>query len=491
MQRDGVTSHAGFARQPGGVAARATVELDEATFALVGEGSQPRVVAYRDLSTVAISGGVGLLVIGDGPGAERWLLEQFGAAIGPLLAELRERRLRQRLADGLVELPAGEPVELVEYAVGREAGVAQLALDAWGVTLTPLDERQPVHRTRRAEITSVDVRPEVGGVRVGALGGGFDLLRLGSAATRYHDRLAALPTGAALDAGRLVAALVLDAPPAVAARAAGALIDGRPASPADLGDAWPWLEANVLREPAFAASYAALRARAGGDSGLRWLALAPVEPGADEMKAWFLVALPANLVALELVSEGAHATYCFRVVPRATYAGGIDPGAARAAVSGISAALLDARFLREPIAMPDAQLATPRGIRWRLALRALPSLALARAQFVGRLVHRDEASWEAALDDLITWHETCRDDGAAWPGRVAEEAMIESNDGAAAGGAAAVDTTASDATAVDTTASDATAGDATASDASAAPFVASPSGSAPPATSAGSRPPTP
>ncbi len=431
MHGDAATTYAGLAHQPAAAAAPATIELDEATFALIAEGSQPRVVAYRDLATVAITGGIGLLVIGDGPGAERWLLEQFGAAIGPLLAELRERRLRQRLADGLVEFPTGEPVELVEYAIGDEAGVAQLALDGWGVTLAPLDERRPVHRTRRADITRVDVRPEVGGVRVAAAAGGFDLLRLGSAATRHHDRLAALPAGASLDAGRLVAALVPDAPPAVAARAAGALIDGRPASPADLLDAWPWLEANVLREPAFAASYAGLRARAGGDAALRWLALAPVEPGADEMKAWFLVALPGNLVALELVSEGAHATYCFRVVPRSTYRGGIDPVAASAAVHGISNALLDARFLREPIAMPDDQLGTPRGIRWRLALRAIPSLALARAQFVGRLVHRDEARWEAALDDLITWHGACRDERAAWPGRLAEEAAIDSIAGGA------------------------------------------------------------
>ena len=92
---------------------------------------------------------------------------------------------------------------------------------------------------------------------------------------------------------------------------------------------------------------------------------------------------------------------------------------------------MDARFLREPIALPDDQLATPKGIRYRLALRALPSLAAARAAFVARLVHRDEASWTAALDDLISWHGACRDDAATWPGRTAQEAEVADAAGSA------------------------------------------------------------
>ena len=126
------------------------------------------------------------------------------------------------------------------------------------------------------------------------------------------------------------------------------------------------------------------------------------------------------------MSEGAHATYCFRTVPRAAFARPtpptVDAAAAGAAVARISAALIDARFLREPIALPDDQLATPKGTRYRLALRSIPSLAAARADFVARLVHRDEDSWAAALDDLVAWHATCRDDAAEWPGRAAQEA---------------------------------------------------------------------
>ncbi len=461
---DADLTYAGELRAPGSILAQGTVTLGEASAILAVDGTPPRTVSYRDMAVIAISEGVGLLATGDGAGAERWLLQRFGPALGPLIALLRERRLRQRLADAFVVLPAATPVDLVEYATARETaagpggppgtpppasgaspietGVAQLALDEWGLTLAPLDERRPVQRVRRADITGVDLLPGVGGVRVSSTGTGFDLLRLGAAAARHRTSLGALPAAAYRDAGAIVAALVPDLQTGAAGRAASALVDGRPASPGDLGDAWAAVERGVLSQPTFAASYLALRERAGGAAALRWLALAPERPSApNAYRAWFLVALPGNLVALELVSEGAHATYCFRTVPRAAFAGGVDPGAIDApaagrAVARISAALIDARFLREPMALPEDQLARPDGIRYRLALRAIPSLSAARAAFVARLVHHDEQSWSAALDDLIAWHAACRDDALPWPGRAAEEALVSEAAGAAhAGGA--------------------------------------------------------
>jgi hypothetical protein len=421
-------TYAGTLRTPGAAAAPGTVALDEAAAIIAPDGLPPRTVAYRDLAVLAVTDGVGLVATGAGAGDERWLLEQFGAATGPLIAKLRERRLRQRLADAFVVLPAGEPVDLVEYAAhgpSAEAGIAQLAVDGWGATLAPLDERLPMRRIRRAAAGPVTLLPEVGGVRVGSGEDGFDLLRLGPSAARHRDRLADLPATAHRDAGAILARIVPDLPTSAAGRAAAALVDGRPASPDDLGEAWEAVERSVLSQPVFAASYLALREHAGGADALRWLALAPEGPGAPENhRAWFLVALPGNLVALELVSEGAHATYCFRAGPRATYRGGVDVDAALATVAMVSAALIDARFLREPIALPDEQLAAPEGIRYRLALRALPSLAAARKAFVARLVHRDEKSWGAALDELIAWHDACRDEDARWPGRAAQEAAI-------------------------------------------------------------------
>ena len=137
-------------------------------------------------------------------------------------------------------------------------------------------------------------------------------------------------------------------------------------------------------------------------------------------------------VALELVTAGAHATYFFRVMPRAQYKG--EPPehlgvAAEMAVRDISEALVDCRFLREPMALPDDQLRLAKYLRYRLALAVLPTLAWARARFVARVVHKDPASWSAAVASLIAWHATATDEAAQWPGRAAQEAQV-----AAAGG---------------------------------------------------------
>lgn len=410
----------------------ARITFDDAEFTLA-VGAETRVVPYRDLATVAVQAGTVLLALGSGPGAERFLLSGFGAGLTGLLRELRERRLRQQLADALVEAP-DDPIEMLEYTAGggAERGVALLAYHPWGVVLAPLDERLAWLRPRRGDLASVDVDETGGSVAVMAAGveprmASLTLPGLGERARLHGDRLAALRRGAQEDAARLVSRLMPDADYGVRQEAVRALVDGRPARPADLPGAWPAVEAAVLTEPQFAASYAALVARAGPLAPERAIALAPQSPGGDEARSWFFVPLPGNLVALELVSEGAHATYCFRAAPRATAVDGAMPvDAVGAAIRDVTGSLLDTRFLREPIALPDEQLRLPANLRYRLALRVLPSLAAARARFVARIVHRDDVSWAAALDDLIAWHGSTRDDAAVWPGRAAQESMVES-----------------------------------------------------------------
>ena len=145
--------------------------------------------------------------------------------------------------------------------------------------------------------------------------------------------------------------------------------------------------------------------------------------------------LPGHLVALVLASEGAHATYCFRVQSRAEFSGGTTPPYAVAgAVRGISEALVDSRFLREPMALPDDVLRQPAYLRYRLGLRASPSLAAARRRFAGRIVQRNDASWSAALDDLVAWHMPAPNDGAVWPGHATQESLVASAGGDAVAG---------------------------------------------------------
>jgi hypothetical protein len=421
---------------PGAVAAPCRVTLLEDRFELAIAGSPPMAVAYRDIETLAVQAGSVLLVLGSGGDAVRVILERFGERLGLVVGELRTRRARQKLGDALVQLPGDDGLELVEYRIGDEHGVGQLAIGPWGAELLPLDERRPWRRIRRAEVAEASADPATGTVRVtlgerlegGAhpLSGPLELLGLGAASQRLAEAFTGLRAAALRDSATLVFGLVPDAGPAVRQRLTMTLVDGRPASREELGDAADLLDRAVLTEPVFAASLAALLERA-GPGAPRWFALAPERPGAEDRRAWYLVGLPGNLLALELVSAGAHATYLFRIAPRSTY-GGADAAALGAvtdlAARAVSAALIDARFLREPMALPAEQLATARYRRYRLALSALPTLAAARDRFVARIVHDDPSRWASALDSLVGWHASTRDDAAVWPGRGAEESAV-------------------------------------------------------------------
>jgi hypothetical protein len=433
----------GTAHRPGETPVEAQLTLDAAGIAVSSAAGPAWSAGYRDVATVAADGGLVTVDFGTGPGAERWQFERLGTMSGLLVQLLRDGRLRQRLEDGLVQLDPNAEVALVEYAAGTETGIAQLLYHDRGAVLAPVDERLPWRRVRRADIGAVAVEPAVGGVAIGGAGpslppspdGGpaLRLARLGPVAVEHASRWTALRDGAGADAAAIVTGLVPDAPFGLRSLASRLMLEGRAVGPAALGAAWPLLERATLGVPPFDESYRVLRQIGGGDAAPRWLGCAPVDAGRPESpKVWFIVGLPGNLVALELVSEGAHATYLFRVVPRALFTGVLAPESLEAAVAGISEALIDARFLREPMALPAAQLAAPAALRYRLALAALPSLAAARWAFVARVVHRDPAAWEGALRDLVAWHATSRDDAAEWPGRAAEEEQVSEAGGGSA-----------------------------------------------------------
>ena len=430
---------------PNTVSEPATVSIDGTGLTLEIGSARPIRAGFRDVSLIAIQQSTVLLVLGEGTDAMRFILEKFGDKLGPMVRLLRELRLKQRLTDGLVEVPDA-PAELLEFAwqptssplgpgpdgpATPTAGVGQLVVHPWGFVICPLDERLSWIHFRRASIATVKT-PEPGAVVVDGGPGTLTLRGLGPASTRLQDRLQKLRDGAFVDASAFVEQLMPDAPFGLRQKASESLVDGLPSRPQVFGESgWPIIETAVLGEPAFAESYQSL-CSAGGAAAPRWVAMSPEQPGGTNPKIWFLVAMPGNLVAMELVSAGAHATYFYRVMPRAQYKG--EPPeklgvAAEQAVRDISEALVDCRFLREPMALPDDQLRLPRYLRYRLAIAVLPSLAWARSRFVARVVHRDPASWSAAVADLIRWHATAADEAAVWPGRAAQEKAV-----AAAGG---------------------------------------------------------
>lgn len=403
----------GLARNLGHDTGPAAFRLEMApdSFTLDIAGQPPVGAAYRDLETIAVDQGRVLMVLTGGQ--VRLIADQLGAGLATLVGELRERRAREMLTDRLIDLPEGERLELVEYSAGGEHGVAQLAFHPWGVALMPLDERRAWRLVRRADIAAVVPDQTQGAVRldVAARPGrdpySFELLGLGLDTVRYAQRFSVLHDGALADAQAIVARLAPDASADTRQRAGSLLVDGRPASGQELGDAWGPIERAVLSEPTFAASYSALAAKDAADrAAARWIALAPQAPlDPSRHNAWFLVALPGDLLAFELVSEGAHATYLFRA-----------RDSREAAVYDVSECLIDSRFLRSAIYLTDAALGDARNERQRLAVAALPSLGAARARFVGRLIHTNDAAWAAALDNVISWNAANPSATGAWPG---------------------------------------------------------------------------
>jgi hypothetical protein len=416
----------GRARHGGSDPIASTVTLEASAFSVTTDKDPPWWAAYRDVARVAVDGGQVLVHLGS-TDAEPWVFDQFGSHLGTLARGLRDGRFRQWLADGLVDEAAGAPIELIEVGTPDGVSVTQVLYHDRGVAFAPLDERMPRTSVRRADIDAIGGDAGSGRVRVTAGTREIELDGLGALGIEHRQRWQRLRDTAAADMAAIVGSRLADAPFDVRRLALERLREGRPADSYALGEAFPLLESAVLTEPGFADSYRALLDRGGGRTATRWIALAPARPGApDDALAWFLVGLPGNLMALELVSGGAHATYLYRVAPRATFSDGDpDPTILTDAVTDVSEALIDARFLREPMALPAERLAEPDNLRYRLALAVLPSLAAARGRFVARLVHTDIASWSAALDDLVAWHGATRDEEAVWPGRSATEAAIE------------------------------------------------------------------
>jgi hypothetical protein len=158
---------------PGQASAETVVGIDATGVTLQIGSARPIRAGFRDISMIAIQQSTVLLVLGEGPDAMRYMLDKFGDRLGPMVRLLRELRLKQRLTDGLVQVPA-DPAELVEFAWTPTAGplgpgpdgpataisgVGQFVIQPWGFVVCPLDERVTWIHFRRASISTVKTSP--------------------------------------------------------------------------------------------------------------------------------------------------------------------------------------------------------------------------------------------------------------------------------------------------------------------------------------------
>jgi hypothetical protein len=122
---------------------------------------------------------------------------------------------------------------------------------------------------------------------------------------------------------------------------------------------------------------------------------------------WFFAPLsrdgrPVNLVAQEVTSDAGHATYLYRLMDADRFASLSGDALAEEVAAGIrrlNQALLTLNFRREPIYLPEDQIASARFAKYAVALRKLDYLQWARRAFVTRLIHNQ--TWEQQLADAL------------------------------------------------------------------------------------------
>jgi hypothetical protein len=405
----------GFAGQleAEGAAAPVSIELTPESLALAPEGRPSFALALTDIEELHDDNYT--LRLTDHTGS-RYALSMLGKAYGQLLAELRTARDAALERDLLLRgvglkdtFPAkvfgrGEPipadVRLYEdlLVVRPERGTM------FGIPLSFVEEV-----TWDDSLYQVHVRTDDG-----------DELVLGHLAKRAEELIAELRRQLEALAARTARTLTAIMPGAGAGgvRAlASEMRDGRAVARERVEGIdpglWPLLETAVAGERREAYDALVTRGVAGWTSfGVKAVrADAEPEPGAEapaadetarRARTWYFVPLaregtPVNLIAQEVTSGEAHATYLFRVTEPGTSP--VGPDDVRRSVARLNRALLLLNFRREPLYLPEDRLDEGEHARYRVAVRKLDYLRWARGALVARVAH--DAGWEKALDEAI------------------------------------------------------------------------------------------
>jgi len=199
------------------------------------------------------------------------------------------------------------------------------------------------------------------------------------------------------------------------------MIEGRAARRMDVEgispDLWPRLEKCVELSPV-ADSYRYLTELA--ETSLEAVGL---RKSKDSVYVWFMLPLEGrvnsggNVVALEVTSEGGHATYLFKVLPR----GGFPTSThdqfvkeAAALIHNLNEAIIATGFRREPIYLSEDQLDTPEYSKYLYASKHLEPLRLLRERFIGRVIHVTSDQWKSDFTDALRFNSTTSDETSRW-----------------------------------------------------------------------------
>jgi len=143
----------------------------------------------------------------------------------------------------------------------------------------------------------------------------------------------------------------------------------------------------------------------------------------DIVYIWFMipvmgeVSVGGNAIVLEVTSETGHATYLFRVMPRAEFATtAAERFSEQAAIviGDLNEAIIATGFRREPIYLSGDQLNTPEYSKYLYAADHLEPLKLLRERFFARIIHTGLDQWKADLTDALHFNTSIIEDTPRW-----------------------------------------------------------------------------
>lgn len=141
---------------------------------------------------------------------------------------------------------------------------------------------------------------------------------------------------------------------------------------------------------------------------------------------WFLIPIYkpgekyGNAIAMEAAGEESDgkATYFFRIVSRKDYPNytsfeELDKETDQV-IRKINQCMIDINFRREPIYLPEKKLNEPSYVKYKIAIRKIPSLRLLRDLYIGRVIHISPEQWKKDVMDLLRFNVETLDDFTKW-----------------------------------------------------------------------------
>jgi hypothetical protein len=388
---------------------------------MVAEGGDPILLPYVDIEDLHDHDYT--LTLTDHTGAA-FELTMLGRAYGQVLAEVAKRRdelLERHLLLRGVDLQDTIPGKLFG---GREPDPVQVRL--YRDLLVVIPERGTMFGIPFSFIDRVTWDEELYQLHVATDDGSEVVLgHLGRRSEELRDELGRLMDALARRTAQTLEALLPGTDPAMLGRLAAVMRDGRATQQREV-DAidpalWPALEGAVagtedlrrayehlkgLTPPGWAA-FGVKAVLSGPEEATEPPAEAEPAPPEKVTDLWYFCPLsrdggPANAVAHEVTSESGHATYVFRLMEADRFAALSGEALAREVTRSIrrlNRALLQLNFRREPIYLPEEEIAAGPHARYRVALRKLDHLRWARESFLGRAIHN--ATWARQVDALL------------------------------------------------------------------------------------------